>query len=93
VSDGERDNAAAVKEYLARLSPDVHRPHRRSGCRTQGRGRVSRRVLQGSTGADASAYQVEHSGPTYLIDAAGRLRAELYDPPVETNATAVRAVP
>ena len=90
--DGERDNAAAMKEYLARLSPDF--------IGLTGDPDVVRGIAEGfhvaffrdQPGADTSTYKVEHSGQTYLMDAAGQLRAELYDAPVEAIATAVRAV-
>jgi protein SCO1/2 len=90
--DGERDDAAAVKEYLTRLSPDF--------IGLTGDPEVVRGIAEGfrvaffreQPGADASAYEVEHSGQIYLIDADGQFRAELYDPSVETIAAAVRTL-
>ena len=90
--DGERDTPVAVKEYLARLSPEF--------IGLTGEPDVVRTIAEGfrvaffkdQPGADATTYDVEHSGQIYLIDGAGQLRAELYDPPVETIATAIRAV-
>jgi protein SCO1/2 len=89
--DGERDTPEAVREYLARLSPDF--------IGLTGEPDVVRAIAEafhvaffkGQPGADP-AYKVDHSGQIYLVDAAGQLRAELYDPPVETIATAVRVV-
>jgi len=89
--DGERDTPETLKEYLARLSPDF--------IGLTGNPDVVRGIAEGfhvafykdQPAADAS-YKVQHSGQIYLIDADGRLRAELYDPPVETIATMVRAL-
>ena len=89
--DGERDTPETLKEYLARLSPDF--------IGLTGNPDVVRGIAEGfhvafykdQPAADAS-YKVQHSGQIYLIDAAGNLRAELYDPPVETIATLVRAL-
>jgi protein SCO1/2 len=90
--DGERDTPEALKTYLARLSPDF--------IGLTGNPEVVRGIAENfhvsfyedQPAADAS-YKVEHSGQIYLIDANGQLRAELYDPPVETIATLVRALP
>lgn len=90
--DGERDTPASLKEYLARLSPDF--------IGLTGDPDAVRAIAEGfhaafykdTPAADAS-YKVEHSGQIYLVDAQGQLRAELYDPPVETIATLVRALP
>jgi protein SCO1/2 len=89
--DGERDTPAALKEYLARLSPDF--------IGLTGDPDVVRGIAEGfhvafykdQPAADAS-YEVQHSGQIYLIDAAGSLRAELYDPPVGTIETVLRAL-
>ena len=89
--DGERDTSAALKEYLARLSPDF--------IGLTGDPDVVRGIAEGfhvafykdQPGADAS-YEVEHSGQLYLIDAAGNLRAELYDPPVAAIEAVLRAL-
>jgi len=89
--DGERDTPASLKDYLAKLSPDF--------IGLTGNPDVVRGIAEGfhvafykdQPAADAS-YKVQHSGQIYLIDAAGNLRAELYDPPVETIATLVRAL-
>ena len=89
--DGERDTPAALKGYLARLSADF--------IGLTGDPDVVRGIADGfhvafykdQPGADAS-YEVEHSGQLYLIDAAGHLRAELYDPPVDIIETVLRAL-
>ena len=89
--DGERDTSTALKEYLAPLSPDF--------IGLTGDPDVVRRIAEGfrvafykdQPGADAS-YEVQHSGQIYVIDAAGNLRAELYDPPIDTIEAVVRAL-
>ena len=89
--DGERDTSAALKEFLARISPDF--------IGLTGDPDVVRGIAEGfhvafykdQPGADAS-YKVEHSGQLYLIDAAGNLRAELYDPPLDTIEAVLRAL-
>ena len=90
--DGERDTPASLKEYLGRLSPDF--------IGLTGDPDAVRAIAEGfhaafykdTPAADAS-YKVEHSGQIYLVDAQGQLRAELYDPPVETITTLVRTLP
>jgi protein SCO1 len=89
--DGERDTPETLKEYLARLSPDF--------IGLTGNPDVVRGIAESfhvafykdQPAADAS-YKVQHSGQIYLIDASGQLRAELYDPPLETITTLVRAL-
>jgi protein SCO1/2 len=89
--DGERDTPAALKEYLGRLSPDF--------IGLTGDPDVVRGIAEGfrvafykdQPGADAR-YEIEHSGQIYLLDAAGNLRAELYDPPIDTIETLIRAL-
>jgi protein SCO1 len=89
--DGARDTSATLKAYLARLSPDF--------IGLTGDPNVVRGIAEGfhvsffndQPGADAG-YKVQHSGQIYLLDADGQLRAELYDPPVDTIATLARAL-
>ena len=90
-TDGERDTPAALKAYLGRLSPDF--------IGLTGDPDIVRGIgeafhvsfFKNQPGADHS-YNVQHSGQIYLLDADGRLRAELYDPPIDTIATLAGAL-
>jgi protein SCO1/2 len=89
--DGERDTPAVLKEYLARLSSDF--------IGLTGDPDVVRGIAEGFHVAfykdqprPDAGYEVQHSGQIYLIDAAGNLRAELYDPLIDTIETIVRAL-
>jgi len=90
--DGERDTPASLKAYLARLSPDfVGLTGDPDAVRAIAEG-FHVAIFKDPPAPDAS-YKVDHSGQIYLIDAAGQLRAELYDPAIETITTLVRALP
>jgi protein SCO1/2 len=90
--DGERDTPAALKAYLSAWSSDFvgltgDPEHVREIA-----GRFSAVFWKGPARGASGFYLMDHSSQVFVVDGAGRLRAELWDPPVETIATLVRAV-
>ena len=90
--DGERDTPAVMKAYLARLSSDFIGLTGDPKIVREIAARFSAAFWKGPTRGDSGHYLVDHSSQLFLVDGAGRLRAELYDPPVETIAMLARAV-
>jgi protein SCO1/2 len=90
--DGERDTPAALKAYLSAWPSDFVGL---TGDPEQVReiaGRFSAVFWKGPARGASGFYLMDHSSQVFVVDGAGRLRAELWDPPVETIATLVRAV-
>jgi protein SCO1/2 len=80
--DGDRDTPELVKEYVARFSSDF------IGLTGQPRDvkalakNFSATFFKGGHDAHGD-YTVAHSSQVFVVDAAGRLRAEIYGPSVE----------
>jgi len=88
--DGERDTPAAMKEFLARFSPDF-----------VGLTAPAAQVRELAAGFAAQffkdpprdgAYGVQHSTRVYALDKQGRLRAEMYDASGDATVGVVRAL-
>jgi protein SCO1 len=88
--DAERDTPAVLKSYLSGLSPDfIGLTGSQAEVQEVAR-QFSAAVFKGNPTRDSHEYSVEHSSRVYLIDSAGRLRAELYDASIETTQQVVR---
>ena len=90
--DGERDSPAVMKKYLQQFSevfigltgdPDDVR-------KIASAFRAS--FYKGETRGASNSYNVAHSTQMFLLDQAGRLRAELHNPTVEAMAGITNAV-
>ena len=90
--DGERDTPAVMKKYLQQFSeefigltgdPDDVR-------KIASAFRAS--FFKGETRGASSSYNVAHSTQIFLLDQAGRLRAELQNPTVEAMAGIANAI-
>ncbi len=90
--DGDRDTPAALKRYLASVSPDfiglTGPPRRVRDIAAQ----FSAVFFKG-TPADADGnYQVEHTAQVYLLDKQGRLHSTFFNAPADVIAAATRQV-
>jgi protein SCO1 len=90
--DGERDTPEVMKTYLARLSPEFVGMTGESETVREIASRFAAVFFKEPPGPDGKGYLIQHSSQVYLVDAAGNVRAEFYDAPVETMATVTRAV-
>jgi protein SCO1/2 len=90
--DGNRDTPEAVKAYLAPLSQQFLGLTGDPELVRDVAARFAAAFFKGQPGGDAQDYEVQHSSQIYLVDAAGDLRAEFYDAPLDTMATLTRAV-
>jgi protein SCO1 len=88
--DGERDTPAALKDFLARFSPDFI-----------GLTAPSAQVRDLAAGFSAQffkdpprdgAYGIQHSTRVYALDKRGRLRAEMYDASADAMVGVVQAL-
>ena len=88
--DGERDSPAAMRAYLENFSEDfvgltaapaIVRPVAKAFSASFYKGNV----VNGN-------YDMSHSPQTFVLDPDGRLRAEMYNAPLETMATVVNSV-
>jgi protein SCO1 len=90
--DGDRDNAAAMKAYLAQLSPHC--------IGLTGDPRTVRRIaaqfssvfFRGLPDKPGGPYLVEHTSQVYLIDRRGRLRASFFDASLDAMRRATAAI-
>ena len=90
--DGDRDSPAAMKAYLAPLSPrfigltghpkDVRRIARN----------FSAVFFKGLPGDASGNYQVDHTSQVYLVDGQGRLRATFFDASVDDMTVAIEEI-
>lgn len=91
--DGERDTPAAMKEYLGQFSDDFIGLTAPSSKVQSFAKQFRAAFFKGNeAGHDNHGYSVAHSNQIFLVDPAGRLRAELHNPSVEAMATIVNAV-
>lgn len=90
--DGERDTPTIMENYLSQFSskfigltedPAKVRPIAKQ---------FSAAFFKGSPTANDGKYVVTHSPQSYLIDPAGKLRAELYSPSIESMAGIINAL-
>lgn len=90
--DGERDTPEVVKAYLEKLSPAFVGLTGEPEKVREIASRFAAVFFKEPPGPDGKGYLVQHSSQVYLVDAAGNVRAEFYDAPVETMATVTRAL-
>lgn len=90
--DGERDTPAVMKEYLLGFSasflgltgsPATIKPIAKQ---------FSAAFYKGAHSPDSGHYSVSHSPQAFVLDAAGRLRAEMYEPSTESMAGIIGAL-
>lgn len=90
--DGERDTPAAMKAFLAKYSNDfvglTSEPARVSSIAEQ----FSATFFKGGRTGHGDHYNVTHSPQIFVLDPAGRLRAELYGASLEAMAGVARAL-
>ena len=90
--DGERDTPAVMKEYLLGFSesflgltgsPATIKPIAKQ---------FSAAFYKGAQSPDSGRYSVSHSPQVFILDPAGRLRAEMYEPSIESMSGIVGAL-
>jgi cytochrome oxidase Cu insertion factor (SCO1/SenC/PrrC family) len=90
--DGDRDTPAAMKAFLAKYSSDfiglTAEPARVRPIAEQ----FSATFFQGSRHGHNGGYNVTHSPQIFVLDAAGRVRAEFYSASLEAMAGVTRAL-
>jgi len=90
--DGERDSPAIMKKYLQQFS-DVFIGLTGDPADVRKIANAFRASFyKGETGGASGSYNVAHSTQMFLLDHAGRLRAELHNPTVEAMAGIINAV-
>lgn len=81
--DAERDTPATLKTYLEKFSPEfiglTGEPAKLKALAKE----FSASFFKGSLDASGDGYTVAHSQQVFVLDPAGRLRAEFYSPSVE----------
>ncbi len=90
--DGDRDDPAAMKAYLAQVSPRC--------IGLTGDPRAVRRIaaqfsavfFKGLPDKPGGPYQVQHTSQIYLVDRQGRLRASFFEASIETMEQTVSAI-
>ena len=90
--DGDRDTPAALKRYLALVSPDfiglTGNPRTVRDIAAQ----FSAVFFQGMPADAAGNYLVEHTSQVYLLDKQGRLHSTFFNAPADVIAAATRQV-
>jgi protein SCO1/2 len=90
--DGERDTPAAMKAFVAKYSQDfiglTAEPSRVAAIASQ----FSARFFKGGHNGHDSGYDVAHSAQLFVLDPAGRLRAEVYGASLEAMAGLTQAL-
>jgi len=90
--DGDRDTPAALKGYLAPVSPDfiglTGTPRRVRDIAAQ----FSAVFFKGMPADGDGNYQVEHTAQVYLLDKQGRLHSTFFNAPADVIAAATRQV-
>ena len=90
--DAERDTPAVLKDYLARFSPRfiglTGDPNKINAVA----GNFSASFFPDNPSGPDGDYTVAHSRQAFVLDPAGKLRAEFYDPSTEAMAAIVRAL-
>ncbi len=84
--DGDRDTPAALKDYLAPLSPDFIGLTGDPKATTKIAAQFSAVFFKEPPGKDGN-YNVMHSTQVFVVDKAGRLRASFVDASLENMAT------
>jgi protein SCO1 len=90
--DGERDTAAALKEFLRHFSTGFVGLTGEQQQVQQIAAQFSAAFFKAETNAATGNYAVGHSGQVFAIDKAGNLRAEFYDPDLNAMAGVLRAL-
>lgn len=90
-ADPERDTPEVLARYLAFFGGDVVGLSGQERAVRTAAASFRASFFKGTTRADGS-YVVDHSFQVYAVDAAGRLRAELYDAPPASIAAVARAL-
>jgi protein SCO1/2 len=90
--DSERDNPGVVKKYLNKfsarfigLTSDL--PNTRIVAK-----QFSAAFYKGNPSNYDGHYDVSHSTQTFVLDAAGMLRAEFYSPPIDTMSSVINVL-
>ena len=90
--DAERDRPAVLKAYLARFSPRfiglTGDPNKINAVASN----FSASFFPDNPSGPDSDYTVAHSRQAFVLDPAGKLRAEFYGPSIEAMAGIVRAL-
>ncbi len=90
--DGDRDTPAALKRYLAPVSPDfiglTGNPRKVQDIAAQ----FSAVFFKGMPADAAGNYLVEHTSQVYLLDTQGRLHSTFFNAPADVIAAATRQV-
>ena len=90
--DGDRDSPAAMKAYLAQVSPRfmglTGDPRTVRGIAAQ----FSAVFFKGLPAKPGGPYLVEHTSQIYLIDRHGRLRVTFFDASIDAMRRATTAV-
>ena len=90
--DGERDTPAVMKAFVTKFSPDfiglTAEPSRVASVANQ----FSARFFKGGHNGHGSGYDVAHSAQLFVLDPAGRLRAEVYGASLEAMAGLTQAL-
>jgi protein SCO1/2 len=81
--DGDRDSPKVLKNYLARFSPRFIGLTGEPGSVKPIAKEFSAAFFKGSALGEDGNYTVTHSPQIFLLDSAGRLRAEFYNASVE----------
>jgi protein SCO1/2 len=90
--DGERDTAAALKEFLGHFSTGFVGLTGEQQQVQQIAAQFSAAFFRAETNAATGNYAVGHSGQVFAIDKAGNLRAEFYDADLDAMAGVLRAL-
>lgn len=90
--DGDRDTPAVMKEYMANFSPDfiglTAEPVKVKSLAKAFRASF----YKGQVSETNGSYSMMHSPQVFVLDRGGNLRAEMYDPPIETMAGVIEAL-
>jgi len=90
--DGERDTPAAMKAYLAPISKDFIGLTGDPKVVLEIARQFQAIFFRGPPTNAAGDYLMQHTSQIYLVDAGGRLRATLFEPPVETLVRVTREI-
>jgi cytochrome oxidase Cu insertion factor (SCO1/SenC/PrrC family) len=88
--DGERDSPEVLKEYLAKFSTDFIGLTGNSREIKPIAKEFSASFFKGTV--TDNEYSMAHSPQTFVLDQTGRLKAELYNAPVESMAGIIQAL-
>jgi protein SCO1 len=90
--DGDRDTPESMRTYLANYSPDFIGLLGPPADVRRIAADFSASFFKGQVRDSQGSYTIEHTSRVYALDRKGRLRAELYDAPIENTASVVRTL-